>query len=144
MIREGRREDSLILANMAKNIWNNENINELEEEFIEMANNKDESTFIKFIDNEPVGFANVGLRYDYVEGTETSPVGYLEGIYVEEEFRRRGFAGDLVKFCEKWSKEKGCQEFASDCLLENEESYKFHLAIGFMEANRIICFKKSL
>ena len=144
MIREGRREDSLILAKMAKNIWDNETINELEKEFIEIANNKDTSTFIKFVDDKPVGFANVCLRYDYVEGTETSPVGYLEGIYVEEEFRRRGFAGDLVKFCEKWSKEKGCQEFASDCLLENEESYKFHLAIGFMEANRIICFKKSL
>ena len=46
--------------------------------------------------------------------------------------------------CEKWAKEKGCSEFASDCELENDESLKFHIAMGFEEANRIICFKKDI
>lgn len=35
-------------------------------------------------------------------------------------------------------------EFASDCELGNEESLAFHLKLGFKEANRIICFAKSL
>ena len=39
-----------------------------------------------------VGFAQVQLRRDYVGGNHLSPVGYLEGIYVEETYRRRGIA----------------------------------------------------
>ena len=69
--------------------------------------------------NIPVGFAECQLRYDYVEGTDSSPVGYLEGIFVKEEFRHRGFAKEILAECEKWTKEKGCTEFASDCELDN-------------------------
>ena len=46
--------------------------------------------------------------------------------------------------CEKWAKEKGCKEFASDCEIDNNSSFGFHMALGFEEANRIICFTKTL
>ena len=46
--------------------------------------------------------------------------------------------------CEMWAKNMGCTEFASDCELDNTNSLKFHMAMGFCEANRIICFKKNL
>ena len=82
------------------------------------------------------------LRSDYVEGTETSPVGYLEGIYVRPESRHKGVASALLSACEGWARQRGCTEFASDCELENENSAAFHLAAGFTEANRIICFTK--
>ena len=91
-----------------------------------------------------MGFAQCQLRRDYVEGTETSPVGYLEGIYVVEECRKKGIAGALLDACESWAREKGCAEFASDCELENAQSLRFHLSMGFEEANRIICFTKKL
>ena len=90
------------------------------------------------------GFAQCQLRRDYVEGTESSPVGYLEGIYVEENCRRRGLAAALLAACEDWARTKGCREFASDCELTNSQSLRFHLALGFEEANRIICFTKKL
>ena len=92
----------------------------------------------------PAGFAQCQLRRDYVEGTEHSPVGYLEGIFVREEFRGKGLAGELLRACESWAKEQGCREFASDCELDNAGSLAFHLAVGFTEANRVICFVKSL
>ena len=79
-----------------------------------------------------------------LEGCETSPVGYLEGIYVEDCYRNNNFARDLVEACEVWVKSKGIKEFASDCELTNLDSLAFHLAIGFSEANRIICFKKDI
>jgi len=79
-----------------------------------------------------------------VEGTDSSPVGYLEGIFVEEEFRKKGYAKELLASCERWAKEMGCTEFASDCELENTGSLAFHLRMGFMEANRVICFTKKL
>ncbi len=144
MIIEAKEKDSKVLAKMAKEIWENDNILELEKEFEKICNDKNSTCFIKYVEDNPVGFANVTLRHDYVEGTETSPVGYLEGIYVKENFRNRGYAKELVKSCEEWSKVRGCREFASDCLLNNVDSFKFHIAIGFTEANRIICFRKDL
>lgn len=143
-ILEATQKDSHVLAKMATEIWENQNEDELEEEFKEILQSDEETCFIAFVKDLPVGFANVSLRFDYVEGTESSPVGYLEGIFVDENFRNRGIARSLVKSCEDWAKEKGAKEFASDCLLDNTQSLKFHLAIGFEEANRIICFKKDL
>jgi len=79
-----------------------------------------------------------------VEGTESSPVGYLEGIFVVEEERKKGVAKELLNACQDYVKQRGCIEFASDCELDNEESLNFHMKMGFEEANRIICFKKRL
>lgn len=100
--------------------------------------------FLLIINGTIEGFAQCGLRHDYVEGTNSSPVGYLEGIFVKEEYRKQGFAKQLLNYCEKWTKEKGCSEFASDCELNNEISRQFHINLGFDEANRIICFKKKI
>ena len=91
-----------------------------------------------------VGAAVCSLRHDYVESCESSPVGYLEGISVKEAYRRQGIAKSLLEECEQWAREKGCREFASDCELTNTDSLRFHLSIGFHEANRIICFSKKL
>ena len=84
------------------------------------------------------------VRHDYVEGTKTSPVGYLEGIFVKEGFRCKGYAKALLSACEEWARANGCREFASDCEIVNESSFLFHKATGFTEANRIICFTKQL
>lgn len=144
MIKLANKEEAEILAQMAIKIWDNDSVEELEQEFDEFAGNSDMVSFIKYVDEKPVGFANVSIRYDYVEGCETSPVGYLEGIYVEDCYRNNNFARDLVKACEEWVKSKGIKEFASDCEFTNLDSLAFHLAIGFREANRIICFKKNI
>ena len=96
--------------------------------------------FLYFINDEAVAFTSLSLRHDYVEGTKSSPVGYLEGIYVKPEYRKQGIAQKMVDFAKKWAKEKGCLEFASDCLIENDDSRKFHNKIGFKEANTIVCF----
>lgn len=50
----------------------------------------------------------------------------------------------LLAACEGWAREMGCCEFASDCELINSASHAFHMKLGFMEANRIICFTKKL
>src|SRR5690625_5169476 len=110
----------------------------------QLISRSDSKVFLVYQDNEAIGFAQCQLRYDYVEGTSSSPVGYLDGIFVKEVFRKQGFAKQLVDTCERWAKNKGCREFASDCELENEESLSVHLKMGFSEVNRIICFKKEL
>ena len=125
-------------------MWEDHTLRELADEFRELAENDGAACFIKYVGNTLAAFAQCQLRHDYVEGTESSPVGYLEGIFVSEEYRKNGFAAELLAECEKWAKEKGCTEFASDCELDNEVSLRFHLALGFEEANRVICFRKGL
>ena len=102
------------------------------------------AVFLAWQDARPVGFAQCQLRHDYVEGTESSPVGYLEGIFIAESHRRQGVAKSLLAACEGWARERGCREFASDCQLDNVQSLQFHLNVGFKEANRIICFTKKI
>ncbi|MGN0141961.1 MAG: aminoglycoside 6'-N-acetyltransferase [Roseburia sp.] len=143
-ITAAKAEDAGMIAALAVQIWKSHTVDELEAEFKEMIANQDSECFVCYKDDKVVAFAQCGLRHDYVEGTESSPVGYLEGIFVLDEYRHQGIARDLLSACEHWTKEKGCLEFASDCELDNEESLKFHTAVGFREANRIICFHKKL
>ena len=144
MIKRAEKKDADILAALAMQMWADHDSDGLTEEFRELIKNEDAACFIKYIGGNPVAFAQSQLRHDYVEGTDSSLVGYLEGIFVTEEYRRKGCAAELLAECEKWAKEKGCAEFASDCELDNVDSQRFHLAMGFTETNRIVCFKKEL
>lgn len=80
----------------------------------------------------------------YHDKSSTSPVGFLEGIYVLPEYRSRGIARALITACEQFAKENGCTEFASDCELTNIDSILMHEKLGFEETNRIVCFKKKI
>lgn len=102
------------------------------------------AVLVAYAGERPIGFAHVGLRHDYVEGADTSPVGYLEGIYVEAAYRMRGVARRLVDAGCAWAKACGCTEFASDCEIENVHSARMHRALGFEEAGRIVCFLKKI
>lgn len=144
MVKKAEKTDSRILAELAVQMWDSHTIDELEADFLETLNDKQAAFFIQYADDLPVGFAQCGLRTDYVEGTESSPVGYLEGIFVKADYRGNGYAKELLCHCETWAKQMGCAEFASDCELDNIGSLKFHMAMGFVEANRIICFKKRI
>ena len=132
------------ITKLALQLWPAHDYEELRQEMGETLSQPDAAFFLAFDGETPVGFAQCQLRRDYVEGTENSPVGYLEGIFVAEDYRRQGIARALLRACENWSKEQACSEFASDCELTNTESLMFHLKLGFLEANRIICFTKKL
>lgn len=144
MIIKATEKDAYILAELAVQMWCNHTVAELKSDFAEIVNSNDAVCFIKYVDDTPVGFSQCQLRYDYVEGTHSSPVGYLEGIFIVSEHQHKGYAKELLRECELWAKEKGCTEFASDCEIDNMNSLYFHMAMGFEESNRIICFRKEL
>ena len=144
MIQRATEHDTEVLAGLAVLLWDNHDVAELRDEFAEILKSEEAACFLACEAGVPLGFAQCQLRHDYVEGTETSPVGYLEGIYVVPSCRHRGFARALLRACENWAEEMGCTEFASDCELTNSDSYAFHKSMGFAEANRIICFTKTL
>lgn len=144
MIKQATVADVRILAELAIEMWDENTVEGLAGDFAEIISGENAVCYILYEEENPVGFAQCQLRFDYVEGTETSPVGYLEGIFIREEFRHKGLAKDLLQACQQWAKEKGCTEFASDCELDNVDSFRFHLAMGFQEANRVICFTKEI
>lgn len=144
MIRRAKTEDAKVLTDLAIQMWTDTVPEDLTEEFLQLVTNDNAVCFIKYVDEKPIAFAQCQLRHDYVEGTKSSPVGYLEGIFVSEGYRKKGYAAELLSECEKWAREKGCTEFASDCELGNADSVMFHMSLGFEEANRIICFRKDL
>ena len=144
MIRKAESKDLPHLAALACRLWPDNTVEEMRSEMEEIIAKPDAVFYLAYEEDVPIGFAQCQLRYDYVEGTDSSPVGYLEGIYVAEEYRKHGIAKELLSACKTWTKSKGCTEFASDCELENVQSLQFHLNVGFEEANRIICFTKKL
>jgi len=144
MLKQATLTEAAIAAELALLLWPSHSIEDFTNDMQRYISSEDVAIFLTFYKDEAIGFAQCQLRNDYVEGTESNPVGYLEGLFVKESFRQQGYARLLVTHCEHWAKRKGCMEFASDCELHNEESLAMHLKLGFTEANRIICFTKKL
>jgi aminoglycoside 6'-N-acetyltransferase I len=144
MIKEAALSQATDAAQLALLLWPNNDLEEFIENMKEIISNQMSTVFLAYNEEQAIGFAQCQLRHDYVEGTNSSPVGYLEGLYVVANYREKGIAKNLVQACEEWVKAKGCTEFASDCELTNTQSLDVHLKLGFQEANRIICFTKKL
>jgi len=96
------------------------------------------------VQRQPLGFIEGSIRSDYVNGTESSPVGFVEGVYVAPAWRRHGIARQLFAAIADWARARGCRELASDALLENEASQLAHRALGFRETDRVVYFTKAL
>ena len=143
-IRRAVPADVRAVAWLACLLWPHHTLLEMEEEMEVFLSDPDSAIFLAMENGAAVGFAQAALRHDYVEGSDHSPTGYLEGIYVMEAYRNRGFASALLAACEDWARERNCFQFASDCEISNSSSLVFHLNCGFTEANRIICFIKDL
>ena len=89
------------------------------------------------------GFVEIGAR-PYADGCTTSPVAYLEGWYVDEDVRRQGIGAALLRASETWAQQHGFHELASDTPITNAISHRAHTALGFMEVERAILYRKSL
>jgi aminoglycoside 6'-N-acetyltransferase I len=99
---------------------------------------------IAIVAGETVGFAELSIRHDHVEGTTTAPVPYLEGWYVTRPYRGKGVGTALLGFLETWARAQGYVEIASDAEIQNTESIRLHIARGFSEVGRSVHFVKKL
>lgn len=91
-----------------------------------------------------IGFVEVSIRNDHVEGTSEAPVPYLEGWFVKPGYRGRGFGRALIAFVEEWALARGYRELASDAEIENQQSVQLHAQLGFREVGRSVHFVKRL
>jgi len=89
------------------------------------------------------GFLEFSVR-SHAEGCGAGPVPYVEGWHVDPDARGRGAGRALIAAAERWARERGYMELASDARLDNEASHRAHLALGFDEVERAVHFRKAL
>jgi aminoglycoside 6'-N-acetyltransferase I len=93
---------------------------------------------------ELIGFLEVGMR-SHADGCNPArPVGFVEGWFVQEQFRNLGVGAELMHSAEDWARAQGCVEMASDALIDNEGSLRAHEALGFDVVDRCVHFRKGL
>ncbi len=133
-------------AELRSALWPAESRAELAEEatvFLAGGLRHVELVLVARVDEDVVGFAEVSRRA-YAEGCLTSPVGFLEGWFVEPGYRGLGVGRALVSAAESWARGEGCREFASDTEYDNLASAAAHEALGFAEVETLRCFRKDL
>ncbi|WP_178021638.1 aminoglycoside 6'-N-acetyltransferase [uncultured Paenibacillus sp.] len=132
------------VTDLALKLWPEHEWTELRNEFEELLVSEKDQVYLAAIESSYIGFLHMSLRFDYVEGSRSSPVGYVEGIYVDEDHRNQGVSRKLVEAGEAWAKSRGCKELGSDTGWDNHVSQEFHQKIGFREAGRIVAFIKEI
>ena len=90
-----------------------------------------------------IGFVEANIR-SHAEGCYDGPAPFIEGWYVEAARRRRGVGSGLIAAVERWATAQGFTELASDTQLFNTASQAAHGALGFVEVERLVAFRKSL
>ncbi|MCB0608352.1 MAG: GNAT family N-acetyltransferase [Lewinella sp.] len=145
MIEKLSTKNAKACAELAHQLWPDADVAEHAADLMAMIDDKKFTCFLyKSEDGTYAGFIEMSLRKDYVEGMTSSPVAYVEGIYVVESKRKTGVARALLAAGEQWGRERGCSEIASDAEIGNEQSIAFHKQIGFIEMNRVVCFIKDI
>lgn len=94
-------------------------------------------------DGTTLGMVDARLR-NYAEGGPDGHVPYIEDLWVEPEHRSRGIARALIESVKSWAREGGYSWLGSDALLDNQDSHRFHKAIGFAEIERVVIFGMAL
>ncbi len=94
-------------------------------------------------DGRLCGLIELSLR-NVVDSCASSPVGYIEGWFVDSDVRRQGIGRALVRAGEAWARGRGCTEMGSDAELENEVSQKAHAALGYEATGRVVNFRRAL
>ena len=95
-------------------------------------------------DGTLVGFLEAGLR-SHADGCDVSrPVGFVEGWFVQQEYRKLGLGRALMLSAEDWARQQKAIEMASDALITEEGSLRAHSALGFEVVDRCVHFRKSL
>ena len=94
-------------------------------------------------DSQLIAFLEASIR-PFVEDCETDHVGYLEGWFVEPDFRQLGIGRKLVAAAENWASRRGCTEMASDSEIGNDLSLKAHQSLGYEETSRLVHLRKEL
>ncbi|WP_422074896.1 aminoglycoside 6'-N-acetyltransferase [Tranquillimonas rosea] len=146
-IRIAKPSDIEAWAELRAQLWEDTSLDEHRDEIAAMLS-RPRTECATFLEDGGKGelraFAEAALRRDHVNGCDTTPVAFLEGIFVRPAHRQRGLGAQLLRAVRSWASESGCSELGSDADLANKESHAFHAAMGFEETERVIFFRMRL
>ncbi|WP_052345768.1 aminoglycoside 6'-N-acetyltransferase [Paucisalibacillus sp. EB02] len=132
------------LIKLAMKVYTGSTYDGLQQEFHDMFQTDKHRFLLYLVKEKPIAFMHLSIRVDYVQGCESSPTGYLEGVYVDPDYRKKGISTALFNEGKKWLLEKGCKQIGSDMEEGNHTSYSFHMSVGFKEAGRLVTFIQDL
>ncbi|MGH8247713.1 MAG: aminoglycoside 6'-N-acetyltransferase [Gammaproteobacteria bacterium] len=143
-IRRAATGDIFEWIRMRRILWPHLTAEDLEGDVDDLLADPERAVFVSVRpDGCLAGFLEASTR-KYADGCETSPVGYIEGWYVDEDVRGNGVGAALVHAAEDWARGLGCEEMASDTWLDNMGSIEAHKKLGYAEAERLVHFAKRL
>jgi len=143
-IRRATHTDKPEWLGMRLLLWPDEKVGDLSKDMDNLLDDPLTPVFVAVRSNGRLGgFLEAGTR-KYAEGCEGSPVGYIEGWYVDDDLRERGIGKALVSAAEDWARSQGLTEMASDTWLDNDASIQAHLKMGYEETERLVHFAKKL
>jgi len=143
VIRPLESQDREAWLQLRQKLWPVSSSVQLASESAVTAESDREAVFVAAAGDSIVGFAEASMR-NHAEGCRTSPVGYLEGWYVEPGQRSGGVGRQLVEAVENWAKQNGCKEMASDCILGNTIGIVAHEHLGYRPTVKCVFLRKPL
>ena len=141
-IRSATEKDRKIWAETRAKLWPDLYVVEHMKE-IDKLMATDYECWLAMKGDECVGFVEASVR-PFANGCESMPVAFVEGIWVDKNYRRNQLGGKLIKEVERWAARKGLSELGSDALLANTDSQKTHEQWGFEESERVVYYRKSI
>jgi aminoglycoside 6'-N-acetyltransferase I len=108
--------------------------------------NSSDQWYCRFIKNEAgevLGLLEISIR-NIVDGCISSPVPYIEGLYLYPQYRNQGHGTDVLKMIAAWYRDRGYTELATDARLDNTSALAFYKSAGFEETDRVVEFRLDL
>ena len=149
LIRPARPSDCSQLARMRAALWPTSSAEEHARELGPILEGTASLSFplVNFVaeaSGQLVGFLEADLR-SHADGCDPShPVGFIEGWYVDPDWRGQGVGRKLLAAAEDWARRQGCREMASDTWIDNEPSQRVHEAAGYIVVDRCVHYRKVL
>lgn len=99
---------------------------EFDESGIDLFNSRPFSTMMVYeLDNKIVGFINYSIIYDRAE---------LDYIYVDEAYRRKNIASELLQYCIEEATKGGCLNITLEVNENNTNGINLYKKFNFMKA----------
>lgn len=145
IVRPIKENDISEWFRLRKLLWDESSDEEHKEEMLDIYEHHETQLVLvaETSDKKLIGFLEASIR-PFVEDCHSDQVGYLEGWFVEPDYRRYGVGRKLVRSAENWARSKGCSEMASDSEIGNNLSLKAHLKLGYEETSRLVHLRKDL